>query len=73
MNHARNGRLRAGANIGCGAGNGARSGKSAEHGRKDVGYALADEFYVGIMVVVAHAVRNHGRHERFDRAQHRDG
>ena len=73
MNHPRNGRLRAGANIGRGAGDGACGGKSAEHGRNDIGYALADEFHVRVVMVIAHAVRNHSRHEGFDRAQHRDG
>ena len=33
----------------------------------------ADQFDVGIVPVVAHAVGNDGRHQRFDCAQHGDG
>ena len=70
--------LRSSANIGRGAGDGAGGGQSAKHGRGDIGDALRDQFDIGIVAVVdvagiAHAIGNHGRHQRFDRAQHGDG
>src|SRR6267154_996701 len=71
--HAGDRRLRAGTDVSGGAGDGAGGGKSSEQGRDNVGYALADELDVGIVVVVAHPVGDHRRHERFDRAQHRHG
>src|SRR5260370_6566411 len=49
VNHARDRRLSARPNIGGGAGDGAGGGQSAQHGRDDVGHALADQFDVGIV------------------------
>ena len=73
MNHARDRRLRSGADIGCGAGNGARGRQAAEHRREDVGNPLTDQFDIGVVPVVAHAVRNHSRHQRLDGSEHSYG
>src|ERR1700688_3685560 len=72
MNDAGDWRLRAGTDVSGCAGDSAGGGKSSEHGRDNVGYALADELDVGIVAVVAHPVRDYRRHERFDRAEHRN-
>ena len=56
VDHARDGSLRAGADVGRRAGDGAGGRQAAEHRRNDVGDALADQFDIGIVTVVAHAV-----------------
>ena len=70
VDHAGDRRLRAGADAGGGASDGAGGGKSSEHGRHNISHALADEFDIGIVAVIAHAVRDYSGHERFDRTQH---
>ena len=49
------------------------AGKPPNIGETDVGDSLADQFDVGIVAVVAHAVGDHGRHQRLDRSQHGHG
>ena len=73
VNHARHRRLRARADIGRGAGDGAGCRQTAKHRRHDISDALPNQFDVRIVPVIAHAVRNHRRHQRFDRAQHGHG
>src|ERR1700730_4036805 len=73
VDHARDRGLRAGTNVGRSAGDGTRRGKSSEHGRHNISYALADELNVGIVAVVAHAIGDYSGHERFDRAEQRYG
>src|SRR5260370_31939754 len=73
MDHSGNRRLRAGADVSGGAGDGAGGGESSEEGRDDVRNPLSDELDIRIMAVVTHAVGDYGRHQRFDRAQHGNG
>src|SRR5271157_5503441 len=73
VNHSRNRGLRPGADVRGGASDSAGGGEASEHWGKDIGDALADEFNVGIVAVVAHAVGDHRRHEGLDRAQHGNG
>ncbi len=78
MNHARNGGFRTRADVGRGAGDGAGCRQAAKHRRKYIGDALRNELNIRIVPVVdiaaiAHPIRDHGRHQRLDRAQHGDG
>ena len=68
MHDAREGAGRAVADVGGGACDGAGGGKAAEQRRDDVGRALADEFLVGVVARAGHAVGDHGRQQRLDRA-----
>ena len=70
VNHPGNRRLRSGADVGGSPCDRARGRQSAEHRRENVGYSLSNELNVGIVPVVAHPIRDHSRHQRFDRAQH---
>ena len=71
MNDSRHRRLCSGANVGRGARDGSRRGQASKHRRNNVGHTLPDQLDVGIVMVIAHAVGNHRRHERLNRAQHR--
>ena len=73
MDHAGDGRARAGADVGGGAGDGAGGGNAAEERRDNVGDALCDELHVGVVVVAAHAVGDDGGEKAFDRGEHGDG
>ncbi len=73
VNHSGYWGFRAGTNVGGGAGDGSGSGQAAEEGRDNIGDALGHEFDIGIVFGVAHAVGNHGGHQRLDGAEHGDG
>src|SRR5256884_2546816 len=59
-----NGRLRAGADVGGCAGNGSRGGEPAEQRRNDIRYALANQFHVWIVLVVAHTIGDRSEERR---------
>ena len=42
--------------IGHGAGNGSRTGDSAEERRTEIGHTLTDELLIGIVVIAPHTV-----------------
>ncbi len=73
MDHSCDRGLSSGADIGSRARDGAGGRQASKHGRDDVGHALANQFDVGIVAVVAHAIGDHRRHQGFNRAQHGDG
>ena len=68
------GHRRAGAalHVGGGAGNRAGCGNAAKKRADDIGQALRDEFLVGVVPVVYHAVGDHGAEEGLDGGQQRD-
>ena len=47
--------------------------QSAEQRRGEIGDALRDQLHVGIMLIAAHAIGDHGGHQGFNRAEHRHG
>ena len=61
-----------GADVGRGARDGAGRRQPAEQRRGDVGDALRDQLDVRVVPVAAHPVGDHRRHQRLDRAEHRD-
>ena len=73
MQHAGDRAVRAGAHIGGGAGDGAGDADAAEQGGADVGDALRHQLAVGAVPAPGHAVGDHGREQRFDGAEQREG
>ena len=73
MQHARHRAARAGADIGGGARDGAGDADAAEQGGADVGDALRHQLAVGAVPPAGHAVGDHRREQRFDRAQQGEG
>ena len=73
VHHAGDRRARAGADVGRGARDGARGRQAAEQRRRDVGDALRDELDVRVVVIAPHAVGDHRRQQRLDRAEQRHG
>ena len=63
--------LRAGANVGGGARNGASCGNAAEQRRSNIGDALRHKFHIGIVPVAGHAVGDHGGEQALERRQQR--
>ena len=70
VDHSRHRRLRPRSNIGRRPRNRSGGRQSAKHRRENIGHALPNQLDVRIVPVVAHAVRNHRRHQRLNRAQH---
>ena len=64
---------RARANVRGGPRDGARSRDAADKRTKDIRDALPDQFLVGIMTCVGHAVGDHRGEQRFNRAESGDG
>ena len=60
------------AHVGRGARDRAGRGESAEQRRDDVRDALTDQLLIGVVPRARHAVRDHRRQQRLDRAEHRD-
>jgi hypothetical protein len=72
VHHAGERAIAAVTDVGCSARDRTGRGKPAEQRRGDVGQALADQFLIGIVTRSSHAVGNHRRQQRFDRAEHGD-
>ena len=72
VDHARDRRSGARADVRGGAGDGAGGRQPAEDRRHDVGDALRDELDVRVVPVAAHAIGDDGRHQRLDGAEHGD-
>ena len=49
------------------------AGMPPKNGESDVGDPLRHQFHVGVVLVAAHPVGDHGRHQRLDGAQQGDG
>ena len=73
MQHAGDRPVRAGADIGGGARDRAGDADAAEQRRADIGDALRHQFAVGAVPPPGHAVGDHGRQQRFDGAEQREG
>ena len=73
MEHARERRPCARADIGGGARNGAGGGQSAKQGRGDIRHALGDQFGIRAMTAPGHAIGDDGRQQRLDAGEKRDG
>ncbi len=73
MRHAGDGALSAGANIGRRACDRAGDAEAAEERGPDIGDALSDQFAVRAMASTGHPVGDHGRKERLDGAEKREG
>ena len=75
VDHARHRGHRSAANAGRGAGNRAGGRQPSEEWRQDIGDALRHQFHIRIVLIAAHAVGDHRRHQRLNRSQqgHRDG
>ena len=56
--------------IGHGAGNGSRTGDSAEERRTEIGHTLTDELLIGIVVIASHTVGHRSREQGFDGAEY---
>ena len=70
MNHSRHGSLRARAHVCRCTRNRAGGGQPAYQRRKNIRDALRHQLHVGIVLIVAHFVRDHRGHERLDCAEH---
>ena len=73
VQHARYRPMRTGADIGRGARDRAGDANAAEQSRADIGRALGHQFTIGAVPPSGHAVGDHRREQRFDRAQQREG
>ena len=71
MDDAGNRRARARADVRGGARERAGRRQAAKQRRDDVGDALREQLGVGVVPIAAHAIGDHGRQQRLDRAEHR--
>ena len=62
----------AGADVGGGTSDGARGRNAAEERRANVGDSLRDQLHVGVVVIAAHAVGDHGGEQAFNGGEQRD-
>ena len=63
MNHSCNRCFRAGAYVGSGSRDGSGGGEPSEQRRNNIRDTLPNQFHVGIVLVIAHAVGDDSRHQ----------
>ena len=73
MHHTGNGGTSAVFHVGCGSGNGSGSRNSSEQCGSNVAGTLGDQFHVGAVSTIHHAVCHHTGKQRLDSRQNSDG